>query len=71
MLTGFVSPSRPILMLVFLLLGAKGVGTGSKELREGISSGDPKAKVPEDEKIRGEAHTGLGAETVRTAQRSL
>lgn len=71
MLAGLASPSHLILLLVlvFLLFGAKripemakGLGTGLKELREGISAGDD-AEVPESEKVRVETYPRPGEET--------
>ncbi len=68
MFAGLASPSHLIIVLaiVLLLFGAKripelakGLGTGIKELREGISPGDEaKAEAPESEKVRSEAHAG-------------
>ncbi len=88
MFAGLASPSHLIivLVLVLLLFGAKripalakGLGTGIKELREGISSGDAaEAEAPESTKVvRSEdARAGSGNETVQTVgthagQRSL
>ena len=72
MFAGLASPSHLIivLVLVLLLFGtkripelAKGLGTGIKELREGISSGDStEAEASESEEARSE---------VRAGQRSL
>ncbi|MBA2533389.1 MAG: twin-arginine translocase TatA/TatE family subunit [Rubrobacter sp.] len=71
MLAGLASPSHLIivLVLVLLLFGArripelaKGLGTGLKELREGISAGDD-AEMPASEKVRVEAYPGPGEET--------
>jgi sec-independent protein translocase protein TatA len=65
MLAGLASPSHLIvvLALVLLLFGAKrlpelakGLGTGLKELREGISAGDTEVQAPE--KVRVEAYPG-------------
>ncbi len=71
MFAGLASPSHLIivLVLVLLLFGAKripelakGLGTGIKELREGISTGDD-AEAPESEKVRSEdARTGQAAD---------
>ena len=70
MLAGLASPSHLIivLVLVLLLFGAKripelarGLGTGFKELREGISAGD--VEVPVHEKVRVEAYPRPGEET--------
>lgn len=68
MFAGLASTSHLIivLVLVLLLFGAKripelakGLGTGIKELREGISSGDStEAEAPEGEKARSVARTG-------------
>ena len=68
MFAGLASPSHLIIVLVlFLLLFgakripelAKGLGTGIKELREGISSGDgTEAEAPEGEEARNGARTG-------------
>jgi sec-independent protein translocase protein TatA len=65
MFTGLASPSHLIIILVIILLLfgakripelAKGLGTGIKEFREGLSvSDDTKPKVPGSEKIHGEA----------------
>ncbi len=83
MFAGLASPSHLIivLVLVLLLFGAKrlpelakGLGTGIKELREGISTGnDAEAEVPESGKARNEARSGSGDESVgaRADQRSL
>ena len=64
MFTGLATPSHLIIVLaiVLLLFGAKripelakGLGTGIKEFREGISSSDDaKPEVPEAEKISSE-----------------
>ena len=66
MFTGLASPSHLIIVLVIILLLfgakripelAKGLGTGIKEFREGVSaSDDPRPEVPGSEKTRGEAH---------------
>ena len=68
MFAGLASPSHLIivLMLVLLLFGAKripelakGLGTGVKELREGISAGDStKAEASEGEEARSGARAG-------------
>jgi sec-independent protein translocase protein TatA len=65
MFTGLASPSHLIVVLVIILLLfgdkripdlAKGLGTGIKEFREGVSaSDDAKPEVLGSEKIRGEA----------------
>ena len=72
MFAGLASPSHLIIVLaiVLLLFGAKripelakGLGTGIKELREGISSTgeDAEAGASESEEARSEAHAGQGA----------
>ena len=84
MFAGLASPSHLIIVLaiVLLLFGAKripelakGLGTGIKELREGISTGDEaKAVTPESGKVRSEdVSAGSGDEPVgaRTGQGSL
>ena len=68
MFTGLASPSHPIivLVLVLLLFGAKripelakGLGSGLKELREGISTGDStEAEASEGEQARSGARAG-------------
>ena len=68
MFAGLASPSHLIivLVLVLLLFGAnripelaKGLGTGIKELREGISSGDStEAEASESEEARSGARAG-------------
>jgi sec-independent protein translocase protein TatA len=68
MFAGLASPSHLIvvLMLVLLLFGAKripelakGLGTGIKELREGISTGDvTEAEASEGEEARSGARAG-------------
>jgi sec-independent protein translocase protein TatA len=84
MFTGLASPSHLIIVLVIILLLfgakripelAKGLGSGIKELREGVSAGDDdKPEVPGGEEIRGEdrAHGEVGNENARTdaAERS-
>ena len=71
MLAGLASPSHLILVLVLVLMlfgakripeMAKGLGTGLKGLREGISAGED-AEVPEGEKVRVEAYPRSGGET--------
>ena len=75
MFAGLVSPSHLIivLVLVLLLFGAKripelakGLGTGIKELRVGIStSAAAEAEAPESAKVRSEARAAVsGEETV-------
>ena len=79
MFTGLASPSHLIIVLaiVLLLFGAKripelakGLGTGIKEFREGVSSSnDAKTELPEGEKPPGEApraESEAGNDTVRT-----
>ena len=82
MLAGLASPSHLIivLVLVLLLFGAKripdlakGLGTGIKELREGISTGDgTEAEASETEGVHS-VGVGAGNETVRAhaGQRDL
>jgi sec-independent protein translocase protein TatA len=65
MFTGLASPSHLIIVLIIILLLfgakripelAKGLGSGIKELREGVSaSDDTTPEVPESEKTHGEA----------------
>ena len=82
MFAGLASPSHLniVLAIVLLLFGAKripelakGLGTGIKELREGISTGDDAADAPGSEVARSEARSGSGDESfgARTDQRSL
>ena len=84
MFAGLASPSHLIIVLaiVLLLFGAKripelakGLGTGIKELREGISTGeDSEADASESEEARSdEASGGSVGEPVgaRADQRSL
>ena len=78
MFTGLASPSHLIIVLVIILLLfgakripglAKGLGTGIKEFREGVSAGDDsKLEVPGIEGSRGEAraNSGAGNENTRT-----
>jgi sec-independent protein translocase protein TatA len=76
MLAGLASPSHLILILVLVLLlfGAKripelarGLGTGIKEVREGITSGNnAKAEVPE----RADAGDGARVESEDATVRS-
>jgi len=80
MFAGLASPSHLIIVLVIILLLfgakripelAKGLGTGVKELREGLStSDDTKPEMPEREKTRSEAHAQATDETVRTPSTS-
>jgi len=75
MFAGLASPSHLIIVLVVVLLLfgakripelAKGLGTGVKELREGISSGeDANAGAPDRGKGRREAREGRGPEANR------
>ena len=65
MFTGLASPSHLIIVLVIILLLfgakripelAKGLGSGMKEFREGVSADDDtKPEVPRSEKTHGEA----------------
>jgi sec-independent protein translocase protein TatA len=65
MFTGLASPSHLLVVLVIILLLfgakripelAKGLGTGIKEFREGVSvNDDSKLEVPGIEESRGEA----------------
>ena len=85
MFTGLASPSHLIIVLVIILLLfgakripelAKGLGSGIKELREGVSAGDDaQQEVPGSEESRGEAraHREAGNENTRTdaTERSL
>ena len=78
MFTGLASPSHLIIVLVIILLLfgakripelAKGLGTGIKEFREGVSSSDDaKTELPEGETTPGEARaeSEAGDDTVRT-----
>lgn len=60
MFAGLAAPSHLIIVLTLLLFGArripelaKGLGTGIKSSREGISAGEPaRAEVPMCEKAR-------------------
>ena len=75
MFTGLASPSHLIIVLVIILLLfgakripelAKGLGTGIKELREGLSTGGgAESEAPESEEVRGEARAESGDETLR------
>lgn len=80
MFAGLASPSHLIIVLVLLLFGAKripdlakGVGTGIKELREGISTGDSteaKASQTEDaHSVGGRAGDGNGTVRAHAAPR--
>ena len=73
MFTGLASPSHllVVLMIILLLFGAKripelakGLGTGIKELCEGVSTGDDaNPEPPKDENTRGEARAESKAGT--------
>jgi sec-independent protein translocase protein TatA len=84
MFAGLASPSHLIIVLVLVLLFfgakripdlAKGLGTGIKELREGISTGDgTEAEASETEDVHSVgARAGAGNETVcaHAGQRDL
>jgi sec-independent protein translocase protein TatA len=81
MLAGLASPSHLILILVLVLLlfGAKripelarGLGTGLKEVREGITSGnDAKAEAPEGAGVRGGARVESEDAAVRSGRGGL
>ena len=83
MLAGLASPSHLIIVLaiILLLFGAKrmpelakGLGTGLKELREGISTGDStEAEALESEEVGSGTRTGSMGEPVgaRADQRGL
>ena len=76
MFTGLASPSHLLVVLVIILLLfgakripelAKGLGTGIKEFREGVSvNDDSKLKVPGIEESRGEARANSGAGNNKT-----
>lgn len=78
MFAGLASPSHLIIVLaiVLLLFGAKripelakGLGTGIKELRRGIPTGDAaEARAPESAEVvrNEEARAGSGDEPVQT-----
>ena len=76
MFTGLASPSHLLVVLVIILLLfgakripglAKGLGTGIKEFREGVSAGDDsKLEVPGIEESRGEARANSGAGNNKT-----
>ena len=76
MFAGLASPSHLLIVLVVILLLfgakripqlAKGLGTGVKELREGISTGEDatEAGAHESGKVRSEASASAGDETIR------
>ena len=75
MLAGLASPSHLIIVLaiILLLFGAKripelakGLGTGLKELREGISTGDStEAEAFESEEVGSGTRTGSMRQPVR------
>jgi sec-independent protein translocase protein TatA len=79
MFTGLTSPSHLIIVLVIILLLfgakrvpelAKGLGSGIKEFREGISTtDDTKSEMPVSEQTRGEARADgeVGNENARTS----
>ena len=83
MFAGLASPTHLIIVLalVLLLFGtkripelAKGLGTGLKELREGISTGaEAEAEALESEEAQGGTRTGSMGEPVgaRADQRGL
>ena len=81
MLAGLASPFHLILILVLVLLlfGAKripelarGLGTGIKEVREGITSGnDAKAEEPERADVRGGARVEFEDATARSGRGGL
>ena len=76
MFTGLASPSHLVLVLaiVLLLFGAKrlpelakGLGTGIKEFRQGISAGEStEADASESGEAPSGAHDGAVGETVST-----
>ncbi len=77
MFTGLASPSHLIIVLVIILLLfgtkripelAKGLGSGIKELREGVSAGDDKPEAHGSEESRSVTRTQgeAGNENVRT-----
>jgi sec-independent protein translocase protein TatA len=77
MFAGLASPSHLIIVLVVVLLLfgakripelAKGLGTGVKELREGLTTGeDADAGAPESGKVRSEKpHDGSEDDTIQT-----
>ena len=75
MLAGLASPSHLIIVLAIILLLfwakrmpelAKGLGTGLKELREGISTGDStEAEALESEEVGSGTRTGSMRQPVR------
>ncbi len=83
MFTGLASPSHLIilLMIILLLFGtkripelAKGLGTGIKEFRRGVSAGDatPEMTRGEETSVDARVHGQVGNENARTdARRSL
>ncbi len=85
MFTGLASPSHLIIVLVIILLLfeakripelAKGLGSGIKELREGVSAGDdakPGVSGSEESRSKTRAHSEAGNENSRTdaTERSL
>ncbi len=77
MFAGLASPSHLLIVLVVVLLLfgakripelAKGLGTGVRELREGLTTGeDTEAGGPESEKVRSENPLdGSGRGTIQT-----
>jgi sec-independent protein translocase protein TatA len=76
MFTGLASPSHLLVVLVIILLLfgakripelAKGLGTGIKEFREGVSvNDDSKLEVPGIEESRGEARADSDAGNNKT-----
>jgi sec-independent protein translocase protein TatA len=84
MFTGLASPSHLIIVLVIILLLfgakripelAKGLGSGIKELREGVSAGDgdkPEVLGGEESRSEARAHGKASNENARTdaAERS-
>jgi sec-independent protein translocase protein TatA len=76
MFAGLASPSHLVIVLVVVLLLfgakripelAKGLGTGVKELREGLTAGEDatEAGAHESGKVRSEASASAGDETIR------
>ena len=77
MFAGLASPSHLVIVLVVVLLLfgakripelAKGLGTGLKELREGLTTGeDAEAGAAESGKVRSEKpHDGSGDDMIQT-----
>ena len=75
MFAGLASPSHLLIVLVVILLLfgakripqlAKGLGSGVKELREGLTTGeDADTRAPESGKVRSEASASAGDKTIR------